>query len=63
MKTYTIELNELLLNTLKSFLENSEIKGYDVPKFIELAKCINSAKLIDNSKVAQTTIKQDAGDL
>jgi hypothetical protein len=40
----TLSLNNAQLGALKLFLERSEVKGYEVGRFIELARLIGEAE-------------------
>lgn len=47
---FTIELTEQQLQSLKMFLERSELRGYEVTQFLSLAQTISDAKPIEISK-------------
>jgi hypothetical protein len=49
---FTIELTEPQLRILKSFLERSEMRGYEVTQFLALVQAISDAKPAKDSELA-----------
>jgi hypothetical protein len=49
---FTIELTEPQLRILKSFLERSEMRGYEVTQFLGLVQAISNAKPAKDSELA-----------
>ena len=50
-----VKVNETIINNLLIFLNRTNIKGAEVPAFVEIINAINTAKIEEASK----KVKQD----
>jgi len=44
MKTYTLNLNQSQLSSLKVFLERTQLNGREVHQFVDIVQLINAAE-------------------
>jgi hypothetical protein len=56
---YTIKLNQRLFEALHQFLETTNLKGSDVPLFVEILRaCREAHDEVANGKQAQPEVRQ-----
>ena len=50
MKTYTLNLNQSQLSSLKVFLERTQLNGREVHQFVDIVQLINAAESYSSKK-------------
>ena len=58
MKQYNIKLNKVQLDSLKSFLERSNLSGREIQSFISIVQAVNDAEKIGNSPKIKRNIQK-----
>lgn len=53
-----VEMNERMILNLRVFLDRTDLKGGDVPAFVEIQNAINMAKIEDSPTNANANCKK-----